>query len=186
MTTIETIAALFGLASVWLTVVRNIWLWPTGVVMVTLYIFIFHEAKLYSEMVLQIVFVVLQIHGWRYWVRNGGEGETLPISRLTPGGMLFWTTTALLSAAALGHVMDRWFGAALAYPDAFITTLSLTSQWLLNRKILENWVGWIVVDVLAIGVYLARDLYLTAGLYAVFLAMATTGLMAWKRSLRPA
>ncbi|MEO5373445.1 MAG: nicotinamide riboside transporter PnuC, partial [Alphaproteobacteria bacterium] len=160
MTPIEIIATLFGLASVWLTVRRNIWLWPTGLVMVALYAFIFYEARLYSQAVLQVIFVVLQVYGWHHWLRGGGGNEALPVSRLTWRQTLAWLGAAVAGAAVLGHAMDRWFDAAMAYPDAFITTLSLVSQWLLGRKVLESWLGWIVVDVVAIGVYLAQDLRL--------------------------
>jgi nicotinamide mononucleotide transporter len=79
--------------------------------------------------------------------------------------------------------MHRWAGAALPYWDAFAAVLSLIAQWLLARKALESWILWIVVDVVSIGIYSAKELYLTAGLYVIFLGLAITGLMAWRRDL---
>jgi nicotinamide mononucleotide transporter len=79
--------------------------------------------------------------------------------------------------------MDRLTDAALPYPDAFTTAASLVAQWLLTRKKLDTWTFWIAVDVVAVGVYLRKELYVTAFLYGVFLAMAITGLIAWRRAL---
>ncbi|MBF0095148.1 MAG: nicotinamide mononucleotide transporter [Alphaproteobacteria bacterium] len=184
MTTLEIAATAFGLASVWLTVRRNIWLWPTGMVMVALYSIIFYEAKLYSEVGLQVIFFILQIYGWHHWLR--GEKTELPVTRLSGRQMLAGLGAVVAGAAALGYVMDTHTGAVLAYPDAFITTMSLAAQWLVGRKVLENWLCWITSDVVSVGVYLDRGLYPTAGLYATFLIMATVGYTTWKRSPRAA
>ena len=85
--------------------------------------------------------------------------------------------------AALGGAMARYTDAALPYWDAATTVLSLVAQYLLARKVLENWEFWIVVDVIAVGVYLTKELYLTSGLYAVFLILAVIGLITWMRNL---
>ena len=94
MTTIEAIASLFGLLCVWLTVRQNIWCWPVGLVMVSLYIWIFYQAKLYSDMGLQVVYVALQIYGWMHWLRGGPRDSTLPITRLDRGRVVLWIVVA--------------------------------------------------------------------------------------------
>lgn len=184
MNPIEATAAAFGLLSVWLTVRRNIWCWPTGLVMVTLYILIFYETKLYSDMGLQVVYVFLGIYGWNHWLRGGPRHEDdLPVTGLSLKGRLGWAGTALIGTAVLGYGTASWTDAALPYPDAFITALSLVAQWLMARKVWESWVGWITVDLVAIPVYTSKALYLTAGLYTLFLILASAGLIAWRKSL---
>jgi nicotinamide mononucleotide transporter len=184
MSPLETIAAACGLLSVWLTVRRSLWCWPTGLVMVALYAFIFYDARLYSDMGLQLIYVVLQLYGWGHWLRGGPrEGEALPVSGLSSAARAAWAGAALAGSAALGWATATWTDTALPYPDAFITALSLAAQWLMARKVWESWLGWILVDLAAIPVYAAKDLYLTAGLYTLFLLLASAGLLSWKRSL---
>jgi len=188
MTAIEVVATLFGLACVWLTIRRSIWCWPTGLIQVVLYVWIFYRAKLYSDVGLQVGYTFLQLYGWHHWLRggarNGGADGQLPVTRLTPAGLASWAVAGLAGTAALGAVMRRYTDAALPYWDAAITALSLVAQVLLARKVLENWLFWIVVDVLAVGVYAAKKLYPTTGLYAVFLFMAITGWMAWRKEFQ--
>jgi nicotinamide mononucleotide transporter len=184
MTTLEIIATLFGLACVALTIRRNIWCWPTGLVQVFLYGWIFYRAKLYSDALLQVVYVALQVYGWYYWLRGGPRDQEPPIARLGRVGWPGWALAAAAGTGSIGFVMARFTDAALPYWDAAVVSLSLVAQFLLGRKVLENWVFWIVVDVLAIGVYAAKGLYVTTILYAVFLAMAASGWYAWNKSYR--
>jgi nicotinamide mononucleotide transporter len=184
MTLIELIATLFGLACVALTIRRSIWCWPTGLVQVGLYIWIFYEAKLYSDVLLHCVYVVLGFYGWYYWLRGGPVRGEPPIVRLGMARFAAWLAVAAAGTVALGSVMARFTDASLPYWDAAIAALSLVAQFLLSRKVLENWILWIAVDVLAIGVYAAKELYITTVLYSVFLAMAVTGWYAWNKTCR--
>lgn len=186
MGVIEAIATFFGLVCVWLCVRRNIWTWPTGLVQVVLYVWVFFEAKLYSDVLLHVVYIVLQIYGWVRWRRLGPDGGRLPVTRLGPRGFLPWAALAACGTVALGAAMARFTDAALPVWDAAIAAWSLVAQVLLARKQLESWLVWIGVDVVAVGVYGAKELYLTCGLYAVFLGLATTGWFAWRRELRTA
>jgi len=182
MSLVEIVATAFGLLCVWLTVRQNIWCWPTGLVMVTLYIYIFYGVRLYSDMGLQVIYVFLQIYGWVHWARGGTKEKKLPVTRISRTEALFWVVTAAAAVAALGWVMKHKAGAALPYWDAVTTVLSLVAQYLMARKLLESWLVWITVDVLSIGIYNVKGLHLTAGLYAVFLGLATAGFFAWRRS----
>lgn len=184
MSPIEIVAVISGLLCVALTIRQNVWCWPTGLVQVLLYILIFRDAKLYADMALQVVYVGLQLYGWWAWVRGGPRQDTLPVSGLGAKARLGWLSTATLGSLGIGYATATWTDAALPYPDAFITATSLVAQTLLARKRWESWLGWIAVDVVAIPVYAAKELYLTAGLYAVFLGMAVAGLVAWRRDLR--
>lgn len=184
MSPVEIAATIFGVLSVGFTIRQSIWCWPTGLVMVTLYIFVFWDAKLYSDMGLQVVYIFLQLYGWYHWLHGGKDRDSLPVTRLSPLQAAAWLIGAAASTFALGWVMSTKTDAALPYWDATTTVLSLVAQWLMARKLLESWVLWITVDVLSIGIYYNRELYLTSGLYAVFLVMATAGLVAWYLSWR--
>ncbi len=179
---LEAVAALFGVACVALTIKRHIGCWPTGLVQVALYIVVFYRARLYSDMGLQVVYVVLQVYGWWVWARGRREEGDVRVERLPRGQIPLWLAAAAGGSAALGAAMSRWTDAELAYWDATAAVLSLVAQYLMARKVLESWLVWIAVDVLSIGIYLAKGLYLTLGLYALFLAMATAGFLEWKKS----
>jgi nicotinamide mononucleotide transporter len=180
---IEIAAVALGLICVWLTVRQHIACWPTGLAMVTLYIVIFFRAKLYSDMLLQVVYIFLQVYGWHAWLRGGPQQSLLAASRLPRRAIGPWLTACLVATVALGTVMDRATDASLPYVDAFATVASLIAQWWMARKVLESWLVWIVVDVVSIGMYLAKDLQLTAALYAVFLVLATLGFIEWRKTL---
>jgi nicotinamide mononucleotide transporter len=183
VTSIEGVAVVFGLACVWLTVRQKIWCWPTGLVQVSLYIYIFYQVKLYSDLILHVIYVVMQVYGWYHWLHGGDDRATLPVSTLTLRQRLTWPSVMLAGTAAWGFVMATYTDAAVPYGDAFTTVASLLAQWLMARKKVESWVFWIAVDVIAIGIYWFKELFLTAGLYAAFLVLATIGLFAWRKSL---
>ncbi len=180
---IETVAVLFGFLCVWLTIRQNIWCWPTGLVQVILYIFIFYQVKLYSDLILHIIYVVMQIYGWYHWLHGGRGRGGLEVTRLDPSGLLIWPVAVITGSFGWGWLMASQTDAALPYADAFTTVASLTAQWLLARKKLECWLLWIAVDLVAIGIYWSKELLLTSGLYAVFLVLATMGFFAWRRSM---
>ena len=183
MTEIEAIAVVFGLICVWLTIRQNIWCWPTGLVQVALYIVIFYQVKLYSDLILHVIYVVMQVYGWYHWLHGGKNRGALPVSMLSSRGRLVWPSIAAGGTVLWGYLMATFTDASVPYGDAFTTVASLIAQWLMARKRLESWFFWISVDVVAIGIYYHKGLLLTSGLYAVFLVLATIGFFAWRRSL---
>lgn len=183
MTLLELLAAVTGAISVWLSVRQNIWSWPTAIVNVVLYAFVFHGAKLYADMGLQVVYAVLSVYGWYQWLR-GGPGRTgLRVSATAPRLGVRLLVIAAAASAVLGTLLHRTTDAALPFLDASLSSTSLVAQWMMTRKLLENWLVWIAVDVLYVGMFLFKDLYLTAGLYAVFLVLAVRGYLDWRRSM---
>jgi len=182
MSPIEVVAVIAGFLCVYFTIKENIWCWPTGLLQVTFYIFVFYQAKLYSDVLLHIIYVFMNVYGWYFWLYGGRKRKEARITRLSPA----WLSACIIGSVA-GTLLLGWFmasrtDAALPYADAFTTVFSLVAQWLLSRKKLENWHFWIAVDVVAIGVYFAKDLYLTGVLYIAFLIMATAGLLRWRLS----
>lgn len=179
---IEIVAVLCGLTNVVLIIRRSLWNYPFGLVMVTLYAWIFFDARLYSDTILQVYFFVIQLFGIVWWVQGRTPGGDLIVRKLSVRQIQITVAVALCGIAALGGVMANWTDAALPYPDATIAVLSVIAQMLLARRFIENWVLWIIVDVIAIGVYLAKDLHPTAALYCIFLVLATAGLLDWRKT----
>jgi nicotinamide mononucleotide transporter len=180
---LEIIAVVLGLANIGLLVRRSLWNYPFGIAMVSLYGFIFFEQKLYSDALLQIFFLALNIYGWLNWNRTRTQAG-VPVRWLGPRGFLIWAGTGIAASLAWGFLMHRQTDAAAPFWDASVAMLSVLAQLLLARRYIDNWVWWIVVDCLAIPLYWSKGLHLTAGLYAVFLALSIAGLAEWIRARR--
>lgn len=179
---LETVAALFGIVSVWLSTREHIASWPTAIVNVALYFVVFQRAQLYADMGLQVVYLVLSVYGWYEW-KFGGAGRTeLPVSRTTRRQALVLVPIGLAGALGLGLLLARTTDAALPWIDSALAVTSLLAQWMMTRKLLENWIVWVVADVAYVAMFLSKGLYVTAGLYAVFLVLAAKGFFDWRRS----
>ena len=170
--------------SVFLSARENIWSWPTAIVNVSLYTFIFFHSGLYSDMGLQVVYLGLSIYGWYQWLRGGENRTTLKVSRASSRTWLIGTGLAVIVWLALARYTSTLPGVSLPYLDSGLTALSLLAQWMMTRKIMENWVLWIIADIIYVPMYISKELYVTAGLYAVFLVLAIMGFVQWRRSYR--
>ncbi|MGI8546164.1 MAG: nicotinamide riboside transporter PnuC [Gemmatimonadaceae bacterium] len=180
---LELIAVLVGIVSVYLSTRENIWSWPTALVNVSLFFALFYRSGLYSDTGLQVVYFVLSIYGWYEWLYGGANRTAIAVSRTTRTTWLTLVGIGIVVWAALGSITSRLPGTALPYVDAATTTTSLLAQWMMTRKLLENWAVWIAVDVVYIGMFIFKGLYLTAFNYGIYLALAVLGYMTWKRSL---
>ena len=157
-----------------------------GVVSVFLYFALFYKSGLYSDMGLQVVYFVLSLYGWYEWL-YGGKGHTaLKVSRTPSRLSVVLGMIALVVWASLGRATSQLPGVSLPYVDAGTTTTSLVAQWMMTRKLLENWALWVMVDVVYIAMFLFKGLYLTAANYAVYFVLAAMGYVSWKRSLSKA
>ena len=183
MSALELAAALTGAISVWLSVRQNIWSWPTAIVNVVLYTVVFWDAKLYADMGLQVIYTVLSLYGWYQWLYGGAGRTELRVTRTPPRVAAILTLIAAAGSALLGTLLRHTTDAALPFMDSFLSSTSLVAQWMMTKKLLENWLVWIAVDVLYVGMFLFKGLYLTAGLYAVFLGLAVRGYLDWRRSM---
>jgi nicotinamide mononucleotide transporter len=177
---IEILAVVATLASVWLSVRRNILTWPTGIVGVSAYFVVFLRERLYADMSLQVLFFVQCSYGWWAWRRSERRAEP-PIRRLTARGRVAVVVATAAVAWSVGTLLDRHTNASAPYWDATASVLSITANQLLARRLLENWVLWIVADAIYVGIFVWKSLYLSAALYALFLAMVIAGLRRWTR-----
>jgi len=183
---LELIATLLGVANILLLVRRSIWNYPFGLVMVALYARIFFDTRLYSDAGLQVFFFVIQLYGWWAWWRAGGGGKAIAVERLTMPARFAWIGMIILTSIAWGTIMHAYTDASFPWIDAFVAIASIAAQVLLARRCIENWMLWIAVDMVAIGLYAAKHLYLTSGLYVLFLLLSILGLVEWRRAERAA
>jgi nicotinamide mononucleotide transporter len=184
MSTIEIIAVALGVANILLVAQRSIWNFPVALVMVTLYARIFWDAKLYSDAGLQGFFFVVNLYGWWSWRANKADTGEVVVERLTRAALTAWIVGSIVAVLGWGTVMARLTDASLPYADASVAMLSVAAQLLLTWRKLENWYWWIVINIISVGLYAVKGLYLTTGLYALFLILAVWGLMSWRKGVR--
>jgi nicotinamide mononucleotide transporter len=180
MTPIEVLAVVATLASVWLSVRRNILTWPTGIIGVSAYFVVFLRERLYADMGLQVLFFVQCSYGWWAWHRSEQRAEP-PIRTLSARGRVLVAIGVAAVAWIAATLLDRHTNASAPYWDATASVLSITANQLLARRLLENWVLWIIADALYVGIFAWKGLYLSAALYALFLGMVIAGLRRWTR-----
>jgi nicotinamide mononucleotide transporter len=152
-----------------------------GLVNVATYCVVFFQSRLFADAGLQIVYFILGLVGWYLWLRGDGLRSELRIARASPLEISVLLLCIAAGTVGLWQTLHRVGGSA-SFWDALTTSISLVSQWLLNRKRLENWIGWIIVDIIYVPLYVYKELYLTAILYALFLIMAIIGLVQWRQS----
>lgn len=177
----EVLGFITGAICVWLTVKQNIWNWPIGIASNLFFIVLFFEAKLYADMTLQVVYIVLGGLGWYWWLRGGANRTMLLVSRLGPLTAIILGAITIAATTGITFFLQSINDSA-PFLDALTTVLSLVAQYMLTRKLLENWYIWISVDIIYIGLYANKGLYLTSFLYALFLVMCIAGLMQWRKA----
>jgi nicotinamide mononucleotide transporter len=180
---LEVFGVITGTLCVYLAAKNNILNWPTAIVSVVIYIFIFYDARLYADMGLQVYFLGMNIYGWYYWSRRTTEHK-VPIASITKKQLLLSFAGVVFFTLILGTLLYRSTDASFPYIDSFCTACSLIAQVFLARKVLQNWLIWILVDAVYVGVYISKDLYLTAGMYALYIYIAALGFIEWRRELQ--
>jgi nicotinamide mononucleotide transporter len=183
MDPIEVVAVVMTLVGILLTIKEKIACWPVAIVGILAYMVVFIRARLYADTALQPIYVVQNIYGWWYWAHGGARGEgDAPIVVLRGRSRAAWMAGTAVVSVVAGAALARWTNAAAPYADATLSTTSLVANWLLARKILENWWLWIAVNVGYVILFWRKHLQLSAGLYAVLLILAIAGLIEWQRS----
>src|SRR6476646_6629866 len=182
MTWIEVLGFVTGAVSVAFAVRESAWNWPVGVANNVFFFVLFWKAKLYADALLQIVYVILSIYGWWNWLHGGAGSSKLPITRTRLQTALLLFLVTALSTAVMAFVLQEFTDSQVPIGDGVTAALSLTAQYMLSRKLLENWCVWMTADVIYILLYCYKSLYLTGILYAVFFAMCIMGYRGWRKS----
>ncbi len=181
---LEGVAVIAGFAYVWFNIRQNIWTWPAAIFSSALFGVVFFDSSLYATMTLQGLFITIAIYGWKKWLTGGRDGGVLRVSRLSLRLGLILLAVTVLIALLLASVLATYTDSQYPQWDAITTALSVTASWMVARKILENWLVWIVTDIVYVGLYMASGLYLTTLLYAAYLILAAIGYVTWRRSYR--
>ena len=182
-TPLELISFVLAMITVVLNIRQTHWAWLFSIVSSATYAIVFIDAKLYGDTALQLVFIVVSIWGWLQWLKGGAANSVLSVSRLTAAGRLWAAGGWLVGFVLIAVFLKSFTDTDVPRIDGLLTAGSLLGQLLLSRKKLENWHVWIVVDILYVGLYIYKDLMLTAVLYALFVLMAAIGLQAWRKSI---
>lgn len=171
-----------GAICVLMCVEENVWNFPIGIANSVLFFFLFLDAKLYADMGLQVVYVILGFQGWYQWLYFGENRTKLTVSRTSVAMAAGLAIAGVVATIGMREFLERQ-GDSAPFLDALTTVLSLIAQFLMNWKRLENWYVWIAADVIYVGLYSYRALYLTAILYALFIVMCVAGLKEWAKAL---
>jgi len=183
-TWLELAAVMIALAMVGCNIREIHWGWPLAIVSSLMYFALFWRSKLYGEASLQIFFVLVAGWGWFQWLRGvRGDGSPLHVARLSRRGLAIAVVTAALLWPATGWFLLRMTDTDVPWWDAFPTSLSLLGQFLLGRKYIENWIVWIAVNVVSVGLFAYKGLWLTVVLYTVFIVLSVVGWRAWRARL---
>lgn len=184
MAPIEIAAFILGVINVALVVRRSVWNYPFALALVALYARIFFDAKLYSDALLQLFFFAVNLYGWWAWRRASARTGTIMVVRIGWRAAIVWAAGAAAATIMWASLVQRYTDAALPWWDASVAILSVAAQIMLSRRLLENWIVWIIVDLLSIGLYATKGLWLTMVLYVIFLGLAVWGLIDWRRAER--
>ena len=179
----ELLGFITGAICVWLVARQNIWTWPIGLVNNAMFFVLFLTAKLYADASLQVVFGVLAIYGWYRWIRPTVDVSPIQIRRTTKSEWLVFGVCGVMGVGASTFWLATSTDSPVPFWDSAILVLSLLATYGQANKLLESWWLWIAVDVISVPLYISRSLYLTAILYAVFLAICVFGLRTWSREL---
>ena len=181
MSQLEWLAAALVLINVALVAMRKVWNYPFALTAVTLYAFVFYEAKLYSDMLLQGFFFVLNLYGWLSWVR-ARDDSGVPVGWMPVRDRWRWGAAVGVAWVVWSSAMHRYTDAAAPWIDGGIAMLSIAAQWLLARRRVESWWLWILVDLIAVPLFAWRGLYATSAVYVVLLGLSIDGLIQWRRA----
>ncbi len=181
---LEVIGSILGIVYVILATKQNIWCWYAGIVNVSIYIFVFIDARLYGDMALQMFYLVMSFYGWYKWKYTKTDKKSeLRISNISLN--LFWLILAITIVLSVG------FGYLLTFTntdvprwDGVTTALGLIGTWMTAKKYIENWLVWIVANILCVGIYFYKELYPTVGFYTIITILAIIGYYQWKKEIK--
>jgi nicotinamide mononucleotide transporter len=177
-------AVVFAIAYLLLAIRQNVLCWPAALISVTLSLVLFYEAKLYMEAALQVFYIAMAIYGWYQWRRGGAGHSGVKITLWSKRTHALVIAAVIVLSVGFGAILAARTDAALPYADSFTTIGALVATYMVTKKVLENWAYWFVLDSVAVFVYVARDLYLYALLFVLYLVLIVIGYRRWRREFR--
>ena len=183
---LEVIAVVFGFLSVLYSKQNNILVYPTGIISTTIFVYLLWQWELLGDMMINAYYFSMSIYGWYVWTRKVDAEHFTPITNTTQREnwqSLFIFIATLLFVFAVYEYFDKWTNWT-AYVDTFTTAIFFVGMWLMAKRKVENWIFWIIGDVISVPLYFYKGLTLTAIQYFVFTIIAIYGYKAWQKNLR--
>ncbi|MEX2566396.1 MAG: nicotinamide riboside transporter PnuC [Cyclobacteriaceae bacterium] len=184
MSWLEGIAVFFGLASVFYSMKENLLVFPTGIISTIIYVWICFQVKLYADMGINAYYFSMSIYGWYLWTHPQPGKKIVPVTWLNGTGVVKSISLFLLSYGILYYVLIWFTDSDVPYWDAFTTAAAFVGMWLMAKKKIENWIAWIITDLVSVPLYFYKGLILTSFQFFIFTILATLGLIAWIKSAK--
>lgn len=189
---LEIIGTIVGLVYLWFEYKADALLWIAGIIMPAIYIFVYYDAGLYADFGINIYYLLVAVYGYCAWkfprrkIGSGGDSEKeerkeLPVTFMPLNKYIVYLLAFVVSYIVIDYILIEFTDSNVPHLDAFTTALSIVGLWMLARKYVEQWLAWILVDIVSSGLYIYKDLYFTAGLYALYTIIAIFGFYKWKR-----
>lgn len=182
---LEIVAVLFGLSSVWFSKQNNIWVYPTGMVSTSIFVYLLLKWGLLGDMLINMYYFAMSVYGWYIWTRKVDDSHVTPISHVTPKEhkiSLFIFLTTLVFVFVVYQSFDKWTSWT-AYIDTLTTAIFFVGMWLMAKRKVENWIYWIVGDLISIPLYFYKGFTFTSFQYLIFTILAFYGYNAWKKNI---
>ena len=184
MNYLELSAVVLAIGYLLLAVKESLWCWAAAFVSTAIYLYLFFDARLYMESVLQVFYLAMAVYGWQQWRRGGAGGKSLEVSSYPLAVHGVAITVVLALSALSGWLLSSYTEAAFPYLDSFTTWSAVWTTFLVTRKKIENWLYWIVIDSLSIYIYDSRGLALTALLFGLYVVISVFGYISWQNVRR--
>lgn len=185
MSALEILAVFFGVLSVWFSKKENIWVYPTGIISVFIYVYLCFQIGLYADMGINIFYFVMSVYGWYNWSRPV-QDKALQISKNSVSENMIYALIIGALWLVLYFVLSRFTDSTVPYVDAFTTAVCLVGMWLMALKKIENWVLWIIADVISVPLYFYKGMPLSSLQFVFFTGLAISGYLEWKGKLKQA
>ena len=181
---LEGTAVVFAVLYLLLAIRENIWCWYCAGISTAIYVYLFADARLYMESLLNVFYFAMAIYGWTVWRAGRSDSGDMAVVRWPPQTHFAAIAAIILLVAASGYLLSRYTDAAYPYMDSATTYAAVWATFLVARKVLENWWYWLAIDAVSVAIYWSRELELTAILFVLYVSMIPFGLLSWSRSYR--
>jgi len=180
---LESFATFFGLLSVWFSMRENILVFPTGIINTAIYVYILFFAGLFGDMSINAYYFGMSIYGWYKWTRKTDDSHYIPIRNSTKKEKVYSILLMIVSYSIVSYVLVNFTSSTVPYIDAFTTSIFFVAMWLMAKKVIDNWVYWIIGDLITIPLYIYKGLTITSIQYIVFTILAVIGFITWKKQI---
>ena len=180
---LEIFATIFGLLSVWFSMRENILVFPTGIINTSIYVYILFFAGLYGDMSINAYYFAMSIYGWYKWSQKTDDTHYIPIRNSTKREKVYSLVLLISSFVIISFILENYTSSTVPYIDAFTTSIFFVGMWLMAKKVIDNWIYWIIGNIITIPLYIYKGLTITSFQYLIFTILAIAGYFAWKKQL---